>query len=835
MAINGITNMNNLNLRLVGLSSGLDTDMIIEQLMTIENMKVDKVKQDKQLLEWKRDAYRDVINKLRSFNDEYFDVLRPATNFTSSSAFASFNIKSSNESVVTVKANAGAASMTHTITVNSLASAAKIEGLSGLVDSIKGSSAVSRFSLKGKEININLDGVEKTIKLDDYVDIDDLEVKLKQAISNAFGSGKIDVMTTDGKVEFKTLINGSTLTVSDVSNTFVSSLGFSDGQKNFITGKDVNTSFSVYTNGSFKITVGNGTEQTINIDKAKDINELTSKIQAAINENTQLKGKLRVTNDGSKLSFIAISTETIKLTSADKNNILDKLGFSDKTSISAVTSRAIDLSGNEKGKTFIVNINGEDKIIEIDKDYSDLSALASYIKGQLGGAVNVLKASDGNRLIFTTTGTNMLTIKKGPDDGLEMLGFSAQDNRSNKVSLSSKLDSIKTSFASDLNIEDPEANVVFTINGQTIDVGKSYAKATLGDVVNAINNSSAGVKVTYDSLRDRFVMESKTQGATSSISYTDTDPENGLLKAMGLVDGTYITGTDAEFSLDGVTGMKRSSNEFTIDGVTYTLKGISSEPVTVEIGQDIDAVVEKIKSFVENYNEVLDLINGLLSEKRDRDYLPLTDSQKEQLEEDEIKKWEEKAKAGLLSNDSILQSIVSSMRTALYDKVEGTSLSLYQIGISTGSYKDKGKLKIDEAKLREALQDNFQEVVKLFTNKSQYSYDESLSDLEKRQTRYRESGLAQRLSDILQDNIRTVRDSNGKKGKLLEKAGMSGDLSEFNNLMNSEINNKNKLIDTLIEKLFEKEDYYYKKFAAMEKILSEMQNQSNWLMSQLGR
>jgi len=175
------------------------------------------------------------------------------------------------------------------------------------------------------------------------------------------------------------------------------------------------------------------------------------------------------------------------------------------------------------------------------------------------------------------------------------------------------------------------------------------------------------------------------------------------------------------------------------------------------------------------------------------------------------------------------------MRTALYDKVEGTSLSLYQIGISTGSYKDKGKLKIDEAKLREALQDNFQEVVKLFTNKSQYSYDESLSDLEKRQTRYRESGLAQRLSDILQDNIRTVRDSNGKKGKLLEKAGMSGDLSEFNNLMNSEINNKNKLIDTLIEKLFEKEDYYYKKFAAMEKILSEMQNQSNWLMSQLGR
>lgn len=834
MAINGITNRNSMNLRLVGLSSGLDTDLIIEQLMTIENMKVDRVKQDKQLLEWKRDSYRDVINKLRSFNDEYFDVIKPATNFTSSSAFASYNIKSANESVVTVKANAGAESMTHTITVNSLASAAKIEGLSGLVDSIKGSSVISRFSLKGKEININFDGVEKTIKLDDYVDIDDLEVKLKQAISNAFGSGKIDVVTTGGMVEFKTLINGSTLTVSDVNNTFVSSLGFSDGQKNFITGKDVNTDYSVFTNGSFKITVGDGAEQTINLDKAKDIDELTSKIQAAINGNAQLSGKLRVTNDGSKLSFIALSTEAVKLTSADTNNILDKLGFSDKASVSAVTSRAIDLSGNEKGKTFIVNINGEDKIIEIDKDYSNLSALASYIKGQLDGDVNVSKASDGNRLIFSTTGTNMLTIKKGPDDGLEMLGFSAQDNKSSKVSLSSKLDSIKTGFITDLNIEDPEANVVFTINGKTIDVGKTYAEATLGDVVNAINSSSAGVKVTYDSLRDRFLMESKAQGATSSISYTDTDTENGLLKAMGLVDGTYITGSDAEFSLDGVTGMKRSSNEFTIDGVTYTLKGVSSEPVTLEIGEDIDAVVEKIKGFVDNYNEVLDMINGLLSEKRDRDYLPLTDSQKEQLEDDEIKKWEEKAKAGLLRSDSILQNIVSSMRTALYDKVEGTSLSLYQIGISSGSYKDKGKLKIDETKLREALNNNYQEVVKLFTNKSQYSYNESLNDLEKRQTSYGESGLAQRLSDILQDNIRTVRDSNGKKGRLLEKAGMTGDLTEFSNMITSEIDNKSKLIDTLVEKLFEKEEYYYNKFTAMEKMLSQMQNQSTWLTQQLG-
>ena len=39
-----------------------------------------------------------------------------------------------------------------------------------------------------------------------------------------------------------------------------------------------------------------------------------------------------------------------------------------------------------------------------------------------------------------------------------------------------------------------------------------------------------------------------------------------------------------------------------------------------------------------------------------------------------------------------------------------------------------------------------------------------------RAARYRESGLAQRLLDIIEDNISTMRNSQGKKGFLLEKA-----------------------------------------------------------------
>ncbi len=616
-------------IRISGFYSGFDVDQIVSDLMKVERMKVDKVYRQKQLLEWKRDSYRDITSALMSFRDQYFDILKPATNFRSSSAFAKFKIQSSDDSVVTVTANAEAVSKTHSITVHSLASAAKIVGDDKIVDAVKGSNAADLSALEGKSISVNLDGVTKTLELGSYTKIEDLEADLEQKLTEAFGLGKFDVVTEDGKVEVKLLLNGSTFT----------------------------------------------------------------------------------------------------------------------------------LSGN----------------------------------------------------------------------GLEALGFASGDNTSNKLSLNSSLDSLKNIFKNKLNISDPGEIVTFTINGKTIDVKKTYEQATIKDIMNAINSSDAGVKITYDSLKNQFLMESTTIGAASSITYTDSS--SGLLKALGIVDGEYKQGTDAEFTLDGVEGMKRSSNTFTIDGVTYTLKGTSTSPVTISLEQNIDAVVENIKEFVNKYNELLDKINGKLYEKYDRNYQPLTDDEKDEMSEKEIEKWEEKAKTGLLAGDSILSKIVSSMRTALYEKVEGVSMSLYEMGITTGSYTDKGKLKIDESKLRKALTENFEQVVNFFTKEAEYSYTESLEDSAKRTVRYKQSGIAQRLYDIIQDNIRTTRDSKGKKGILLERAGYTNDASDFNNYIVEQIKNKQSEIDALEKKMTALEAAYYMKFTSMEKYLGQMESQMSSILS----
>ncbi len=175
------------------------------------------------------------------------------------------------------------------------------------------------------------------------------------------------------------------------------------------------------------------------------------------------------------------------------------------------------------------------------------------------------------------------------------------------------------------------------------------------------------------------------------------------------------------------------------------------------------------------------------------------------------------------------------MRTALLDPVEGVGINLSSIGITSKSYQDKGKLSIDEDKLKEAIREKPDEVRNLFKQPSESvpSYSRDLTS-EERSSRYKEQGLFYRISDILDDAISTVRDKYGKKGTLLEKAGMEGDLSEFNSSLAKDIDGYDEKITELYKKLTVKEENYYKQFSQLEKYMNQMNSQMNWLTSQLG-
>ncbi|MDQ0285630.1 flagellar hook-associated protein 2 [Desulfofundulus luciae] len=348
--------------------------------------------------------------------------------------------------------------------------------------------------------------------------------------------------------------------------------------------------------------------------------------------------------------------------------------------------------------------------------------------------------------------------------------------------------------------------------------------ANIYTVVSEINAANLGITASYDATLNRFFLTTTSTGAAAKIIVTNDSNNflsnnagdgNNTLKLLLKGDGTAYTGQDAVFNFGDATGLKSATNTVTINGITLTLKQGGGASTTITVSNDTDAVFNAIKDFVDAYNEIIDKINGKLTEPRYRDYLPLTDEQREQLSDEQEKQWEEKARSGLLRGDSLLESVVSRMRATMSAVVPGLTggqgyKTLAQIGITTLSYEERGKLYIDEAKLKDALQKDPDGVMNLFTKSAE---------------NYAEKGIAMRLYD----------DINSAMALISARAGTSSSYSTADNsAIGRQIAAMNERISTLEERLQQMEDRYWRQFTAMEQAIQQMNAQSAWLAQQLG-
>ncbi len=401
-----------------------------------------------------------------------------------------------------------------------------------------------------------------------------------------------------------------------------------------------------------------------------------------------------------------------------------------------------------------------------------------------------------------------------------------------RLSLSDTMQAVSDKLGAGTPLQfNEEGRFTVTINETEIVIAKTD---TLSSVINKINTSSANLQAHYSTFSDTFTLTAKNTGA----GYITTDDGGNFFSALGLAvdEGNIGTaGRDAEFEINGHAGT-RAENIFTIDGITYSINGSineATEIMTVTTAVDPDAIFGVIEKFVEDYNSLLDMVNGRLKEEKFKDFLPLTDEQKDAMKDRDIELWEEKAQSGLLKGDPALETMLRDMRVAIYEMVGDFHLS--EIGIETSNnYRDQGKLTLKDGgnTLRQAITANPDKVADLFARRSDIAYSPNLTSAQREQ-RYSESGIAQRLSDILNDNIRTTRDNQGRKGTLLEKAGIQGDITEFNNLIDRQISDLNKRMDRMNEILDRKESQYYRQFSAMEKSLQQLYSQGDWLMTQL--
>jgi len=137
---------------------------------------------------------------------------------------------------------------------------------------------------------------------------------------------------------------------------------------------------------------------------------------------------------------------------------------------------------------------------------------------------------------------------------------------------------------------------------------------TLSALASYINQQNAGVtaSVINDSSGAVLSLVSQTSGPAGKMTISDTTGGgNGLGIQMATDSEGNDLGTDASLTVDGVPVTSGSNTvSGVIPGVTLTLSGTSSDPVTLDIQPDLTQVSAGINNFVGAWNQLMDDINA---------------------------------------------------------------------------------------------------------------------------------------------------------------------------------------------------------------------------------
>lgn len=376
--------------------------------------------------------------------------------------------------------------------------------------------------------------------------------------------------------------------------------------------------------------------------------------------------------------------------------------------------------------------------------------------------------------------------------------------------------------------QDGSKSATFTVNGTTVNIDDVTTKK-VSDLIAAINNSGASVSASLDS--DGQLKVASTDGTSKvtfgvSSSATDAASANGrsLLNGLNFVSGKELTadtygastaGTSATATIDGKK-YTSDTGKVMVGGVTYTLNAMGA--TTVSVSQDTDTLVKNVQSFVDDYNKMIDALNTKYYEKQYSDYGVLTKSQESAMTADQITKWNEKAKSGLLYHDQTLGKVISSMRQALYtpvDSVTSNYNTMMSIGITSST--DQGHIRLDTDKLKKALAADPDCVRQLFASTGDVTKTNA-DGTTTTTTEYDSEGVLNRISDALYTNLKTMK----------SYAGNSTETSDGSTL--------GTLIETLKTKMSDfktqmdaYEEALYDKYDAMETAIQRLGTQLGYI------
>lgn len=787
-----------------GLASGIDRDALIEQMTARTTSKITSKKQAMTKLEWKRDAYRSISNKIIDLQDNYLSY-SATKSLKNSDFFAKNQVSVQGDpdytKYISATGNADTASRVSVLGVKQLATSATLISGEKKTDSAITLGGISASDFSNKEIKTsNLSGTKLTFgtySITDKKFTEEATFTFPTSYEKKVDGGKTETVTID--------YTASSDKIVEQLNEALDSQGF--------LGKDGKS----------------GIKFTLNGDQ----------IQISQTDSITDKGKSCVIRETSS-ALKSLGFNSGKMNQDEINNgiSLDEFNASsNKSSFEAAAITKQPLSGYLKGKSISVSYGGQTKNIELigDKEeIKDFKAFKDSLQNKLdkafgSGKVTVGEDSKGSLTFTATDSSQILQISADSKELQNALGITS--TQSNKISTGSslwenrdKLGLGKYNTKEELN----DALKNFTVNGAKID--NITADTTVDGLLTAINNNKdAGVTATYLGSANKFVLSSNEKGKGREISLgADPDKKDD---AANLIFGgdkkESHDGTDGEMSIlyNGVkTTITSSSNTFSIDGLdiratnTFNTGSATAEGgVSFTASADTEKVTETVKKFIEAYNAMIDEVRTQATTRPDSNYKPLTEDQKNEMNENSIKNWENKAKEGILFNSSALkdldnatQGIFSSMMMngVSYDDLE-------KIGISfSDDYTAGGKIVFDEEKFKTAMDSDPEKVSDLFTGTH---------------------GIVNTIDSTLSTYATRYASKNGNSyGVLIEEAGSEKlSLTLTNNSIYKELKDMQETITNLQSQLSTEQDRYISQFTQMERLINQMNSQSSYL-SQLG-
>lgn len=704
-----------------GLMSGMDTESIIQELVSVKQTKVDDAKKAQTKLQWKQDAWKELNTKLKNLQAKYVANMR----FVSS--YSKRTTKVSNSNAVSVITGENAVNGVQSLQINQLAktgylTGAQIKAADG--SSLTAASKLSDLGVTGEgTFNITAGGKSVDITVNGDSTISDVLNKLKEAGVNANFDAKNQRFFVSASASGAD--NDFSITASDsTGDAALSALGLKVG----LTGdKGDKATLAKYQEYAAFYVSGDDAATLANINKDG-----------------------RITKDiDSKVSSYLEQYKSLLSTKSDAQKKIDEINEKYKdSSLDTVENYTKQLEAKQKEKTEL-----EEKIknltdgVEKDTAQKELDTLNEEIKA--------------------------LSEKKTDAQSLESTQKSITD--------------------ADTKIADIQKHITVT-EGTDADGNATYTAEATQNLKDQVNNSYL----------------SQAKYASEVIIAIN----NGSYTATG---ATKVSGQDARITLNGAefTG---STNVFEINGLTFTAlnETKAGEDITVTTEDDVDGIYDMVKSFLKEYNSIINEMDKLYNADSAKGYEPLTDDEKDAMSDSEVEKYETKIKDALLRRDSNLSTVSSALKEIMSGGVDvnGKTMYLNDFGIETLGYfeaadNEKNAYHIagdpDDANtsgksdvLKSMISNDPDTVISFFSSLSKTLYTK-MSDLSKSVDGYRSYGS-------FYDDKKMTSDYNDYKTKISE----------------------------LEEKLNDYEDKWYSKFSKMETALAKLQSNSSAVTSLLG-